>query len=98
MNNKEGMTEMIINDKELENVSGGVREEADIPTKGKSIVCPVCEHGDRIKKKALYDPDLGSVQYECKCGAKFVYYGNSVIMYDDFKKKLEEKDYFDYKF
>ncbi len=87
-----------LNDEELSEVSGGMREEGDLPTKGKNIICPVCEKGDGIEKKALYDPILRSVQYECKCGAKFVYYGNSVIMYEAFKKKLEEKNYFNYKF
>ncbi len=87
-----------LNDNELEQVSGGWREEADLPTKGKDIICPKCTKGDNVKKTALYDPKLNSVQYECKCGAKFVYYGDSVIMYDDFKKTLEDKKYFDYKF
>ena len=94
--NKE-MDMIKLNDNELENVSGGFREEADLPTNGKSIVCPSCTHGDRIKKKAKYDPNLNSVQYECGCGCKFVYYGDSVIMYDVFKKTLNDKGY-DYKF
>ncbi len=80
-----------LDDSELEKVSGGFREESDLPTKGKNIICPKCQNDKKLLKTAKYDPMLGSVQYECGCGVKFVCYKDNVIMYDDFLDQIKGK-------
>lgn len=86
-----------LNDDELNGVSGGVMETADLPTKGKNIICPSCNKDNRLSKKACYDPKLGSVEYSCGCGCKFVCYGNDVLLKKDFLD-LCIKNKYDYLF
>lgn len=72
---------------ELSEVSGGFSElNESLPTAGLDIKCPKCGTGtdESFSKSVLYDPDLGSVEYRCKCGCSFVCYQGRVHMKDDF--------------
>ena len=80
------MTVDKLNVTELDGVVGGFREDnIQLPTEGMEIVCPKCNNkdGKSFAPSALYDPKIGSVEYRCKCGCKFVCYKGKVILRDD---------------
>ena len=77
---------MAINEKELEQVSGGFSEtNKGLPTQGMNIVCPKCHSSNAasFSQAALYDRNIGSVEYKCKCGCSFVCYQGQVLMKKD---------------
>jgi len=81
------MTLEYLKDADLGDVNGGFKEQNKIlPTVGMNIVCPKCKTSDpsAFAGAALFDPNLDSVEYHCKCGCKFVCYKNQVILRKDF--------------
>lgn len=78
----------------LDDVVGGFSEQnPGLPTKGMNIKCPRC-HSDGAKsfaEGALYDPNIGSVEYKCKCGCQFVCMHGKVILKDDFLDLCNKK-------
>jgi len=78
----------------LDQVTGGFEEEnVLLPTEGMEIICPVCKNKDKdsFAPSALYDPKIGSVEYRCKCGAKFVCYHGKVILRQDWDDLCRKK-------
>ncbi len=76
-----------LNDDELNNISGGVREDnPDLPTWGYDIHCPDCKitgRKEEIDRHVFYDPQMDSVEYRCKtCNTKFICYKKNVILKD----------------
>lgn len=88
------MSIMKLDDKALDSISGGFSEQnKGLPTAGMRIECPNC-HSKRARsfaKGALYDPELKSVEYSCKCGCNFVCYGGSVILKKDWLALCDAK-------
>ena len=82
-----------LNDDDLMNVAGGFTEQADIPTKGMEIRCPICKKGNTIKPEARWDPKMGSVEYACNCGTIFVCYGKEVILKERWIEMCKSKGY-----
>lgn len=79
---------------ELNNVTGGFAEaNPGLPTAGKKIKCPKCHTTEKSKfsKSVFYDPKLGSVEYMCGCGCKFVCYHNKVYLHDEWKQICNSK-------
>ena len=79
---------------ELDNVQGGFSEaNKGLPTKGMDIVCPECHSrsADSFSDNALYDDKIGSVEYQCKCGCRFICYGGQVIKRADWLKLCDAK-------
>ena len=72
-----------LNDLELDSVNGGFAEEnRGLPTAGMNIVCPKCGSKQALSfhNNVLYEPKIGSVEYACKCGCRFVCYKGKVIL------------------
>lgn len=79
---------------ELDNVTGGFAEENQgLPTSGMSIVCPACHTSDKdaFAGSVLYDPSIGSVEYHCRCGCKFVCYQGQVIQRQEWDALCKQK-------
>jgi DNA-directed RNA polymerase subunit M/transcription elongation factor TFIIS len=85
---------MKLDDKELDSINGGFSEQNKrLPTAGMRIVCPKC-HSKRaaaFSKSALFDPELKSVEYRCKCGCSFVCFGGNVFLKDDWLSLCKSK-------
>ncbi len=85
-----------ISDDELENISGGFTEVTpNIATTGMNIKCPVCNAvaASEFDPHAWVDKKLGSVEYHCNKGHKFVCYDGFVIMKDAFINICKSKKY-----
>ena len=90
---KEKLVDMMIDESKLESVSGGYMETQEGASKGKDIVCPRCNASekDSFCPKPFQDDSLQSVEYHCKCGCKFVYYGGMFLLKEDFISMCDEK-------
>lgn len=83
-----------IDDFELDSVNGGFAEEnRGLPTAGMNIVCPKCgsKQATSFQSNVLYEPKLGSVEYQCKCGCRFVCYKGKVILRKNWDELCERK-------
>jgi DNA-directed RNA polymerase subunit M/transcription elongation factor TFIIS len=85
---------MKIEDKELDSINGGFSEQnKGLPTVGMSIECPRChsKKAASFAKGALFDPEIKSVEYRCKCGCNFVCYGGNVLLKKDWLNLCKSK-------
>ncbi len=96
----DGPGAFILDDDDLEGVNGGFAETTKgYATAGYNVVCPSCHASDKDKLGAgKKDPNTGSVEYDCKCGANFICYkpkGGSmyVIMKDKWIAACNSKGY-----
>ena len=79
---------------ELENISGGFQEtNPDLPTNKMNIVCPKCHstHVNSFMPDVLFAKNLGTVEYQCKCGCSFVVSHGQVILKKDFLNLCHDK-------
>ena len=75
-----------MNLQDLDKVNGGFEEQnGNLPTAGMEIVCPNCHKKDQnaFAKSVLFDPEIGSVEYRCSCGCRFVCFKGKVILRKD---------------
>ncbi len=82
-------------DDELDSVASGFREDADIPSKGYEIMCPMCHASgvDDIKTevKVWHDGDIATVEYTCyKCFNPFVVFRGVAYKKDDFVRNMKK--------
>ncbi|MBR0409393.1 MAG: hypothetical protein IJI25_00095 [Eubacterium sp.] len=85
-----------LNMDDLDQVAGGfVEENIGISTGGMSIVCPNCQNADKggFSVSVLYDPELESAEYKCKCGCSFVCYRGNVILKEDWIAECKKNNY-----
>ena len=90
----------ILDMNQLDHVVGGFAEASEgLPTAGMEIACPSCNNSDKnyFSQSALYDPDIGSVEYRCSCGCKFVCYKGKVILREEWDALCKQKG-INYKF
>ncbi len=83
-----------LNDHEMDQVVGGFQEQnKGLPTNGMNIECPNChsKEANSFAGSALYSPQIGSVEYHCKCGCQFVCYKDKVILKDDWLALCKNK-------
>ena len=88
------MANNFLNLNELDHVVGGFAEASEgLPTAGMEIVCPRCYNDNKnyFAQSALYDPQIGSVEYRCSCGCKFVCYEGQVILRDKWDALCDRK-------
>ncbi len=83
-----------LSDQEMSQVVGGFQEKnKDLPTYGMEIQCPSCHEtaASSFADNVLYNPAVGSVEYQCTCGCRFVCYGNQVFLKDDWQALCKSK-------
>ncbi len=83
-----------ISDDELDNVSGGFREDASIPSKGYEIACPNCRAAGvndiAMEVKVWRNGDIESVEYTCyKCFKPFIVFRGTAYNKQDFVNKMK---------
>ena len=84
-----------ISDDELDNVAGGFREDANIPSKGLDIKCPNCKSDGvndiAMEVKVWNAGDIKSVEYTCyKCFSQFVVFNGTAYKKQDFINKVKQ--------